>query len=144
MTEAIKHLERSLSSIRSERVIHAVGRVKRFDGQIIHASAFPASVGQECRIYLDDGSWAEAEVIGFLDEYTVLVLTGGKGAIVAGARVETVKRVDLVPCGDGLLGRVFDGAGNVLDGMEAPVLREMAVARRAGQSLAPTSGQAGS
>ena len=124
MTEAIKHLERSLSSIRSERVIHAVGRVKRFDGQIIHASAFPASVGQECRIYLDDGSWAEAEVIGFLDEYTVLVLTGGKGAIVAGARVETVKRVDLVPCGDGLLGRVFDGAGNVLDGMEAPVLRE--------------------
>ena len=68
MTEAIKHLERSLSAIRSERVIHAVGRVKRFDGQIIHASAFPASVGQECRIYLDDGSWAEAEVIGFLDE----------------------------------------------------------------------------
>jgi flagellum-specific ATP synthase len=124
MTEAIKHLDRSLTAIRSERVIHAVGRVKRFDGQIIHASAFPASVGQECRIYLDDGSWAEAEVIGFLDDYTVLVLTGGKGAIVAGARVETVKRVDLVPCGDGLLGRVFDGAGNVLDGMDPPVLRE--------------------
>ncbi len=124
MPQALTYLEKSLSSVRSERSIHAVGRVKRFDGQIIHASAFPASVGQECRIYLEDGSWAEAEVIGFLDEYTVLVLTGGKGAIVAGAKVETVKRVDLVPCGDGLLGRVFDGAGNALDGMPQPILQE--------------------
>ena len=124
MPQAVTYLEKALSSIRSERSVHAVGRVKRFDGQIIHASAFPASVGQECRIYLEDGSWAEAEVIGFLDEYTVLVLTGGKGAIVAGAKVETVKRVDLVPCGNGLLGRVFDGAGNALDGLPEPILQE--------------------
>ena len=38
-----------------------------------------------------------AKVIGFLDEYTVLVLTGGPASLVAGARVETVRRVDVVP-----------------------------------------------
>ncbi len=115
-------LDRKLEGVRAGRAVHAVGRVKRFDGQIVHASAFPAPVGNECRIRCEDGGWATAEVIGFLDEYTVLVLTGGSANLVAGARVETVRRVDVVPAGEGLLGRVVDGAGQVLDGGPEPVL----------------------
>ncbi len=115
-------LDRKLEGVRAGRAIHAVGRVKRFDGQIVHASAFPAPVGNECRIRCEDGGWATAEVIGFLDDYTVLVLTGGSANLVAGARVETVRRVDVVPAGEGLLGRVLDGAGQALDGGPQPVL----------------------
>ncbi len=118
-------LDRSLDRVRAGRAVHAVGRVKRFDGQIVHASAFPAPVGNECRIECEGGAWAQAEVIGFLDDYTVLVLTGGSANLVAGARVETVRRIDVVPAGDGLLGRVFDGAGNALDDHAAPQLADV-------------------
>lgn len=124
MIDLARSLDRELSILRGTRRIHAVGRVKRFDGQIVHASAFPAAVGNECRIECGDGKWAEAEVIGFLDEYTVLVLTGGPASLVAGARVETVRRVDVVPVGPALLGRVFDGAGKPLDEKPEPLLRE--------------------
>ena len=66
MIDLARSLDRELSILRGTRRIHAVGRVKRFDGQIVHASAFPAAVGNECRIECGDGKWAEAEVIGFL------------------------------------------------------------------------------
>jgi flagellum-specific ATP synthase len=115
-------LDHALSGMKAGRQVHAVGRVKRFDGQIVHASAFPAAVGNECRIACEDGSWAQAEVIGFLDDYTVLVITSGNATLLAGARVETVRRIDVVPSGPALLGRVVDGAGHVLDGGAEPLL----------------------
>lgn len=124
MLDLSQTLDKELALLRAGRTVNAVGRVKRFDGQIVHASAFPAAVGNECRIACGDGKWAEAEVIGFLDDYTVLVLTGGATTLVAGARVETVRRVDVVDAGPGLLGRVFDGAGKTLDELPPPVLRE--------------------
>ena len=125
MIDMTAKLDKELSIMRGTRTINAVGRVKRFDGQIVHASAFPAAVGNECRIECGDGHWAEAEVIGFLDDYTVLVLTGGQAALVAGARVETIRRVDVVPVGEALLGRVLDGAGKALDMKPEPALREI-------------------
>ena len=125
MMDMAASLDKELSILRGSRTVNAVGRVKRFDGQIVHASAFPAAVGNECRIECGDGQWAEAEVIGFLDDYTVLVLTGGQAALVAGARVETIRRIDVVPVGEALLGRVLDGAGRPLDMKPDPVLREI-------------------
>lgn len=122
MKNAALTLDRRLEALKASRTISAAGRVRRFDGQIVHASSFPAAVGTECRIASEDGGWADAEVIGFLDDYTVMVLTGGSAPLVAGARVETKLRADLVPVGEGLLGRVFDGAGRTLDGLAEPVL----------------------
>jgi flagellum-specific ATP synthase len=122
MIDAALTLDKRLNAIKASRSISASGRVRRFDGQIVHASSFPAAVGTECRIASEDGKWADAEVIGFLDDYTVMVLTGGSAPLVAGAKVETKLRADVVPVGDGLLGRVFDGAGRSLDGLADPVL----------------------
>lgn len=122
IADASSVLERKLSSINAGRRVNAAGRVRRYDGQIVHASAFPVSVGNQCRIACENNQWAEAEVIGFLDDYTVMVLTGGNAPLLAGARVETTTRADVVPVGDGLLGRVFDGAGNPLDGHGTPHL----------------------
>jgi flagellum-specific ATP synthase len=122
MIDAALSLDKRLQAIKAGRSISASGRVRRFDGQIVHASSFPAAVGTECRIASEDGKWADAEVIGFLDDYTVMVLTGGSAPLVAGAKVETKLRADVVPVGEGLLGRVFDGAGRSLDGLADPVL----------------------
>jgi flagellum-specific ATP synthase len=115
-------LERKLAAIVATRQVKAAGRVRRFDGQIVHASAFPASVGAECRIACENGQWAKAEVIGFLDHYTVMVLTAQSAPILPGARVETLERADVVPVGNGLLGRVVDGTGAMLDGLPEPTL----------------------
>ena len=79
-------LDRRLQDIKASRVMNAAGRVRRYDGQIVHATSFPASVGTECRVACENGEWAEAEVIGFLDNYTVMVLTGGSAPLLAGAR----------------------------------------------------------
>jgi flagellum-specific ATP synthase len=124
MPDMAAHLERRLSAIKASRQTSAAGRVRRFDGQIVHASSFPASVGTECRVACENGEWADAEVIGFLDNYTVMVLTNGAAPLLAGARVETKQRADIVPVGDGLLGRVFDGAGHELDGLGAAHLQD--------------------
>ena len=47
MIDMTAKLDKELSIMRGTRTINAVGRVKRFDGQIVHASAFPAAVGHE-------------------------------------------------------------------------------------------------
>ena len=60
-------LDRRLKGVKASRITSAAGRVRRYDGQIVHASSFPASVGTECRVACENGEWAEAEVIGFLD-----------------------------------------------------------------------------
>lgn len=117
-------LDRRLQSLKASRITNAAGRVRRYDGQIVHATSFPASVGTECRVACENGEWAAAEVIGFLDNYTVMVLTGGPAPLLAGARVETTQRADVIAAGDGLLGRVFDGAGNELDGLGVAHLPE--------------------
>ena len=43
-------LDRRLQSLKATRITNAAGRVRRYDGQIVHASSFPASVGTECRV----------------------------------------------------------------------------------------------
>ena len=54
-------LDRRLQDIKASRVMNAAGRVRRYDGQIVHATSFPASVGTECRVACENGEWAEAE-----------------------------------------------------------------------------------
>ena len=82
-------LERRLKQIKATRQTNAAGRVRRFDGQIVHASSFPAAVGTECRIACEGGGWADAEVIGFLDNYTVMVLTSGNAPLLARSEEHT-------------------------------------------------------
>ena len=54
-------LDRRLNALKAIRSVNAAGRVRRFDGQIVHATSFPASVGTECRIACEGGDWADAE-----------------------------------------------------------------------------------
>ena len=56
MINAALSLDKRLNAIKASRSISASGRVRRFDGQIVHASSFPAAVGTECRIASEDGN----------------------------------------------------------------------------------------
>ena len=118
IADASAVLERKLSSITAGRRVNAAGRVRRYDGQIVHASAFPVSVGNQCRIACENNQWAEAEVIGFLDDYTVMVLTGGNAPLLAGAGVLLfIARLGVVPT---LLLAAAVGAIGALAGLPVP------------------------
>ncbi|GGB05694.1 ATP synthase [Brucella endophytica] len=102
------------------------GRVREVRGVIVHASLPQARIGELC--HLRDpvtGRQVPAEVIGFEDERAVLSPIGDLEGMSAGAEVIPTGRPLRVPVGEGLLGRVIDPLGRVLDaGSPAPMTAE--------------------
>lgn len=94
----------------------SIGRIRRTIGLTIEAVGLNTSLGARCEILLNDGSVADAEVVGFDDDKTYLMPIQPMGPIKAGAQVVPVSFEDSILVGEGLLGRVVDGSGKPLDG----------------------------
>lgn len=91
------------------------GRLTRMVGLTLEAIGCHSMVGDRCHIHSANGVMIEAEVVGFEDDKTFLMpLTAAEG-LKPGALVTPVNAVSEVAVGWGLLGRVLDGTGNVLD-----------------------------
>jgi len=91
------------------------GRLTRMVGLTLEAVGCKSMVGDRCLIKSASGNDIEAEVVGFEENRTFLMpLTAAEG-IRPGALVTPADSVSEVAVGWGLLGRVLDGAGNVLD-----------------------------
>ena len=103
---------------RAEEQVEPVikGRLRRMVGLTLEAVGCQAPLGGRCMIELDDGSQAEAEVVGFNDESLYLMPVGDIHGVTQGAYVVPSSKQFQIPVGDGLLGRVVDGAGNPIDG----------------------------
>ncbi len=93
------------------------GTLSRMVGMTLEAVGCAAAVGGRCRVDLAGGKHVEAEVVGFSGEKLFLMPTGEIRGLMPGARVVPVRSVSEVLVGDGLLGRVLDGAGRPLDGL---------------------------
>jgi flagellum-specific ATP synthase len=102
------------AEIDSEPVIK--GRLKRMVGLTLEAVGCEAPLGGRCTVELEDGSTAEAEVVGFNDESLFLMPVGEIHGVTQGAHVVPTSKQFQIPVGDGLLGRVIDGAGKPIDG----------------------------
>lgn len=122
---------------------HVSGRVTRATGLVLEATGLRLAVGAACKIEIAPGRklWADAEVVGFHGHTLYLMPQSDISGLPPGARVVPVgpsiqKRVPLprhtgeedmaptvlsrhLPVGDGLLGRVLDGAGRPLDSLGA-------------------------
>lgn len=94
----------------------AIGKLRRTVGLTLEAVGLNAALGARCRIESEGQPPIIAEVVGFDDGVTYLMPIESIGAIQAGARVVPLAFEDVVPVGDGLLGRVVNGAGEPLDG----------------------------
>ncbi len=118
---------------------HVSGRVTRATGLVLEATGLRLAVGAACKIEIAPGGrhWANAEVVGFHGNTLYLMPQAEISGLPPGARVVPIEpsvqsklklprqRVDHVgpppvlsqhlPVGDGLLGRVLDGAGQPLD-----------------------------
>jgi flagellum-specific ATP synthase len=92
------------------------GRVVRVVGLVIESSGPNASVGEICEI-LDRNNSRQglAEVVGFRDQFVLLMPLGDLKGIAPGTIVRALRRPFTVKVGRGLLGRVLDGLGNPLD-----------------------------
>ncbi len=95
------------------------GLLSRMVGLTLEAVGCEAAVGARCSVAAADGREVEAEVVGFAGERIFLMPTGDMRGLMPGARVVPVQSVSAVSVGDGLLGRVLDGAGRPLDGLGA-------------------------
>jgi flagellum-specific ATP synthase len=92
------------------------GRLTRMVGMALEAVGCQAAVGSRCHLLLPDGRRVEAEVVGFAEERLFLMPSGDIAGLVPNARVIPGLQAVQAPVGEGLLGRVLDGAGEPLDG----------------------------
>lgn len=97
----------------------ATGRLRRNVGLTLEAVGLNASLGSRCRIESAPDNAITAEVVGFDEGVTYLMPIEPIGAIQAGAKVVPLAFEDVIAVGDGLLGRVVNGAGDPLDGKGA-------------------------
>ncbi len=93
------------------------GTLSRMVGMTLEAVGCPPPVGARCLVDAADGRQIEAEVVGFAGEKLFLMPTGDIRGVKPGARVVPTRRESSLTAGEGLLGRVLDGAGRPLDGL---------------------------
>lgn len=91
------------------------GRLTRMVGLTLEAVGCHSMVGDRCHIHAANGSLIEAEVVGFDADKTFLMPLTAADGLKPGALVTPASSISEVAVGWGLLGRVLDGAGNVLD-----------------------------
>ncbi len=92
-----------------------VGTVLETAGTTIHASGFPAPVGALVEIQMRDRSLIQAEVIGFREETAILYPLQPMHGIRRGDRVRLVQTAPWLVVGDGMLGKVLDARGHILE-----------------------------
>ena len=97
-------------------ILPVKGRLTRMVGLTLEAVGFQAAIGSRCEIECTAGRTVEAEVVGFSGEVLYLMPTGDMRGLVPNARVRPLASDSQVPVGEGLLGRVVDGACKPLDG----------------------------
>lgn len=134
-----------LIEARRERIVHAVpqmprrlarrltglhvyrrtGRVKKVVGTIIHAVAPEVQVGELVDLYTrETGHHLAAEVVGFMGREALLSPIGETQGVSPATEVVPTGRVQTVPVGPGLIGRVMDGFGRFIDGKDTPFTPE--------------------
>lgn len=117
--------------------VEIAGRITKLTGLVMEAAGIKLPVGSACYVPLSGERRVEAEVVGFDGEKLLLMPQSGVEGVVPGAKVfaldvadalpkpkhnhpprrRTSDRTRHLPVGNGLLGRVLDGAGNPLDGL---------------------------
>lgn len=91
------------------------GQVTGVLGLVIEGSCPPAAVGDLVEIHPNDGPSVPAEVIGLRNDRALMVALHDLRGVAAGNRLEHLGVSALLPCSDGMLGRIVDAMGRPLD-----------------------------
>ena len=98
------------------------GRVKRVVGLMIESQGPESSIGDVCFIYAGNGKKRKilAEVVGFKDEFVILMPYTDVRDISPGSLVEATGRPLEIKVGPQLIGKAVDSLGLPLDGSPLP------------------------
>jgi len=92
------------------------GLVTACDGGLLEVSGLNAPVGALCRVAQGASAMLTAEVIGFRNGRTLMMLLGDTVMLRPGARVRVEGRPGMLAVGEAFLGRAVDGEGLAIDG----------------------------
>ncbi|MCL2707492.1 MAG: flagellar protein export ATPase FliI [Defluviitaleaceae bacterium] len=97
--------------------IKKTGRVTQVVGLTIESCGPEANIGQTCLIKAGKyGDPVLSEVVGFRDGRILLMPLGDMSGVGPGNTVEALEKPITIRVSEKLLGRVFDGIGNPMDG----------------------------
>jgi type III secretion protein N (ATPase) len=103
-------------AVEDTQPIDVKGKVIQVVGTIIKASVPGVKIGEVCLLRNPwEGQEVQAEVVGFTKEAVLLTALGAMIGISAETEVIPTRRVQMVPVGKNLLGRVLDGLGRPMD-----------------------------
>ncbi|MCB2051571.1 MAG: flagellum-specific ATP synthase FliI, partial [Novosphingobium sp.] len=91
------------------------GLVTACDGGLLEACGLSVPVGAMCRVSHGRNVTLQAEVIGFRNGRTMMMLLGDSVMLRPGARVWPEGHPGLLPVGEAYLGRAVDGEGLPID-----------------------------
>ena len=109
--------------LRSVSLQRRIGWVRRVHGLAMEAEGPRVAVGELCRVAtlgIGAGAGVLAEVVGLQRDHVTLMAYGSLQAVAAGAEVVALGQQGSIGVGPALLGRVIDGFGDPLDGLERP------------------------
>ena len=121
---ASSRLQNAARRVRETRVTETCGRVVQLIGLVVESEGPLAAMGEVCRIQSarHDG-FTLAEVVGFRNHHLLLMPLGEIHGIHPGSEVIATGAPLRVGVGSALKGRVIDGLGNPLDGLD-PIVAE--------------------
>ncbi|AAD35310.1 ATP synthase [Thermotoga maritima MSB8] len=113
MKDILKELKKKLSE---EDFNKFNGRVTRVVGLTVESKGPDAFLGEMCKISLQNGKNALAEVVGFREESVILMPYEDVSGLKMGCEVIRTNKVLEVGVSRKMIGRVFDGLGRPIDG----------------------------
>lgn len=110
--------------------IKTYGKVDEITGIIVKATGIRATIGESCRIYAENDTSLDADIVGFRDGKVMLMAIGELAGIRLGSRVLPLGKKVAIKVSPALRGRVINGSGEPLDGkgpiagVDYPLLRQ--------------------
>lgn len=116
MLNSFEHILTDLSAPPISLAPRRYGLVAACDGGLLEVSGLSVPVGSLCRVVQGASETRSAEVIGFRNGRTLMMLLGDSVLLRPGARVRPEGRPGMLPVGHEFLGRAVDGEGHPIDG----------------------------
>ena len=100
--------------VKETETIYCEGVVQKVIGLTVEVQGIKAFVGELCYIVNNMGKKINCEVVGFKEDFVILMPLDPLIGIAPGCRVIPQNKPLVVNCSDNMLGKVLDGLGNDL------------------------------
>lgn len=115
LTRALSVLD-DLAILRPDVAPARFGRLASCDGGLLDVVGMAVPIGTLCRVDHHEGRTLGAEVVGFRDGHSLMMLLGDPVLLRPGSAVHAADRPGLVGVGEEFLGRAIDASGLPIDG----------------------------